>query len=249
MQQNQHNSAGSAPRLARSLVRAAWKATLSTLDIDGGYPYGSLVTIATDPDGTPLLLLSGLALHTRNLASDTRASLLVDGTGPGPDALTGTRVTLTGRLAPTSSPTARRRYLARHPGAEMFIDFKDFALYALAVERAHMVAGFGRIVSLDRADMVISTAPATAVIEAEPDILAHMNADHRDAMADLATRLAGRQPGDWHMTGCDPAGIDLVCDAQTARIDFPAPVTTPDEVRTTLIEVIAAARAAKPGPN
>ena len=153
-------------------MRAAWKATLATLDRDGGHPYASLVAVATEPDGTPLLLLSGLAEHTRNLEADARASLLFDGTGPGRDALTGPRVTLVGRLAAT---TSRPRGGAISPATRtpsMFIDFGDFAFYALEVEWAHLVAGFGRIVRLDRADMLISTAAgARTLIEAEPGIL------------------------------------------------------------------------------
>ena len=131
------NAAAPAAQTARHLLRSAWKATLATRDVATGVPYGSLVAVATGPDGTPLLLLSGLALHTKNLKADPGASLLFDGTSNSPRALTGPRVTVVGRLQPLAAdaatmpmpipmPIARRRYLARHPAAAQFVDFADF---------------------------------------------------------------------------------------------------------------------------
>ncbi len=232
---------------ARRLVRTAWKATLATIDRESGHPYASLVAVATDPAGSPLLLLSDLAEHTRNLARDKRASLLFDGTAGGPDALTGPRVTLIGTLDVTTSEIARRRYLARHTAATDYIDFGDFNLWRLVPDRGHIVAGFGRIARIPADGLQTPVDDAEALVAAESEIVAHMNADHADACATLATELAGARNGHWAMTGCDPAGYDLVCSAQSVRLDFPHRVTTPDAFRKALIEMLSGARAGSGG--
>lgn len=242
--------------IARVLVRQAWNATLATLVAEGGHPYGSLVAIATEPDGTPLLLLSGLAVHTRNIKADQRASLMIDGTGGGQEALTGARVSLVGEIAPVrSSATARRRYLARHPNAERFIDFEDFDLYTLDVRWAHLVTGFGRIERLARGDVVLQTAGAESLLAAEPDIAAHMNTDHVDTLPVLAAAFAANgspaclensgNPLTWAMTGCDPEGLDLASGDHAVRIVFPQRVNTPDELRAALVGMVTSARKLK----
>ena len=249
-------SAANTPALtACRLLRTAWKATLATLDSATGAPYGSLVAVAAAPDGTPLLLLSGLALHTKNLAADPRASLLVDGTSSGPQALTGSRVTVVGRL--TQLPNrladpaiARQRYLARHPSAAMFVDFADFQFYALDIEWGHLVAGFGRIDRLQRSDLIQPVDDADAVVAAECDIVQHMNEDHADAIRLMAVELASAADGAWRMLGCDPTGIDLACadgtDVDAAvRLDFPQRIKTPEAARTALIGLVAQARLAR----
>ena len=228
--------------MARRLMRTAWKATLASMDRDTGHPYASLVAVAVEPDGTPILLLSTLALHTRNLLVDARASLLFDGTAAGREALTGPRVTVIGSIERTDSAVARRRYIARHPGAEMFAGFGDFAFYRLAVERAHLVAGFGRIERIDGAGLVPPVVGAEALVDAEPGIVRHMNEDHADAIGLIATRLAQAGQGPWQMVGCDPNGIDLAAGDVALRMDFAHRITTPEEIRSALVDLVAKAR-------
>lgn len=230
---------------ARTLMRRALKASLATIEASTGHPYASLVTIATDVDGTPLLLISTLALHTKNLASDARASLLFDGTDPAGDPLAGGRVTVIGRAVKTGRETARARFLARQEHASGYADFPDFAFYELAVERAHFIGGFGRIVDLSRSDIVIDTADASPLISAHADVVDHMNEDHAAAIALYATELAGAPGGPWRMTGLDPDGFDLVCDGMTCRLPFTKRVTTPDEARKELVALVAFARERK----
>jgi heme iron utilization protein len=228
---------------ARDLVRGALKAALATLDRNTGHPYASLVTIATDPDGTPLFLISKLALHTQNLAADGRASVMVDGTSPAGDPLAGGRVTLIGRAEITQSPTARPRFLARHPHAAMYADFPDFAFFRLNVERAHFIGGFGRIVDLSRADILVDLGDAEALVAAEADIIAHMNEDHADAVRLYATRLAGSRDGEWRMIGIDPLGFDIMFDGEARRIAFASRVTSSDAARKELVRLVDVARA------
>ncbi len=241
-----------AAAIARALVRTAWKASLGTVERTGGYPYASLVAVATQPDGAPLLLLSGLAEHTKNIEADQRASLLLDGTSADRAALAGARVTLVGRIREAEQGTARRRYLARHPDAAGFIDFADFKLFALEIEWAHLIAGFGRIVRLQAGDVRLPTGDAATLIDAEPSILEHMNEDHSDAIAAIAAaHLAAMRHGseptepgrdDWRMIGCDPEGFDLTDGQRCLRLVFSQRITTPEAARAELVAITRAAR-------
>src|SRR4051794_16610571 len=137
---------------AKKLLREGRSGALATLMTGSGDPYCSLVNVATQADGSPLLLISRLAVHTKNILADDRVSLMLDERKPG-DPLEGARVMLMGTAGLTDDPAARRRYLERHPSAEMFVGFGDFAFYKIALKGAHLVAGFGRIVDLTRDDI------------------------------------------------------------------------------------------------
>src|SRR6185503_18852115 len=137
---------------AKTLMREARSGALATLMAGSGDPYCSLVNVATATDGTPLLLISQLALHTKNILADARVSLMLDERKEG-DPLQGARVMLMGLAAKTEDETARRRYLARQPEAEMFAGFGDFGFYQIALRGARLVAGFGRSVDLSARDV------------------------------------------------------------------------------------------------
>jgi len=233
-------------RASRRLMRAALKGALATLDRHSGHPYASLVLLATDPAGAPIFLISRLALHTRNLLEDQRASILFDGTDGLGDPLTGGRLTVTGSAVPCPSPAALGRFLARHPTAEGYARFADFCLYELRIERGHYVGGFGRIVDLTPASLRTEIADAGALIAAEPEILAHMNGEHADAIALYATELAGCGAGAWRMAGVDPEGVDLLHCTSAARVDFPRRVGTPRQAREALVSLVQQARARPP---
>jgi putative heme iron utilization protein len=213
----------------RRLLRALDRGALATNLADGG-PYASLVLLALDLDATPLLLLSDLAEHSRNLARDGRACLLADGTAGLADPLTGTRASLVGRVAAAGDPRLLARYVARHPSAEAYAGFADFKLYRLDVERAHLVAGFGKIQWIEGA--AIRLPGAAALAEAEPAILAHMNADHGTAIE----TMVGRGPG-WRMTGIDPEGADFRLGGDIARVDFASEVWNAAEARAELVRL------------
>lgn len=227
---------------ARRLLREARSGALATLMAGTGDPYCSLVNVATAADGTPLILISRLAVHTRNVLADPRVSLMLDERKPG-DPLEGARIMLMGTAVRTESAAARRRYLARQPEAAMFADFTDFSFYEIRPKGAHLVAGFGRIVDLAPADVLIDLAGSEALLAAEPDVIEHMNADHAETCRLYATRLLGAPDGAWRCVGCDPEGLDLQCDRVGLRLAFPRRVTDPGELRTVLKGLAAAARA------
>lgn len=231
---------------AKSLIRRSNFGSLATLSVAAGDPYCSLVNVATMPDGAPICLISRLALHTRNILGDSRVSLLLSESGPG-DPLESTRISLSGSasvIADTDTlETARRRYLARHPSAQAFVGFKDFAFFRLMVESAHLVAGFGRIVSLAGAGLMTDVADADEVLSGEASAVAHMNEDHSDANRLYATGLLGGPDGEWVMTGLDPEGADLALGRATLRLNFPERVTTGLQLRKTLVALVDEARA------
>ncbi len=237
--------------LGRSLVRAALKGALATVHKGSGHPYASLVLVATDTDGSPLVLISKLALHTQNLAADPRASLLIDATGTEANPMEGARLTLVGEVHPATSTTARARFLARHPAAVGYADFPDFGFFALRPERAHYIGGFGKIVDLPEEDLLVSTEGAEGLITAEPDIVSHMNADHADAIKLYATKLLGAacsthvsdMTGAWRMSGIDPEGCDLVLGARALRLPFGSRIATAAEARAELVRLVGVARA------
>jgi putative heme iron utilization protein len=228
---------------AKKLMREARSGALATLRAGSGDPYCSLVNVASAIDGTPLLLISRLALHTKNILADPRVSLMLDERKPG-DPLEGARVMLMGSAAKTESADARRRYLARQPEAEAFAGFADFAFYEIELKAAHLVAGFGRIVDLKTADILVDLTGADALIAAEPEAVAHMNADHAETCRLYATKLLGAPDGDWRCVGCDPEGLDLQLDRTGLRLVFPQRVTAPGGLRATLRQLADQARAA-----
>ncbi|HEX7882058.1 MAG TPA: DUF2470 domain-containing protein, partial [Afipia sp.] len=233
-------------RLTRSLLARSRQGALATLMPQSGAPYCSLVAVASLPDGIPILLISRLAVHTKNILSDRRVSLMLDERAPG-DPLEGARIMLAGVAEEAQGDEAgllRRRYLAAHPSAQEFAGFRDFSFFRIRPSGVHLVAGFGRIVDLPPRDFLTDLAGAEALLEAEPDIVAHMNADHADTMNLYAVKLLGAAEGAWRCTGCDPEGLDLQDDRRTLRLEFSERIVAPGAVRKALKELADRARAA-----
>jgi putative heme iron utilization protein len=228
---------------AKKLMREARSGALATLTVGSGDPYCSLVNVASAADGAPLLLISRLAVHTKNILTDPRVSLMLDERKPG-DPLEGARVTLAGTAAKTESADVRRRYLARQPEAEVFVGFGDFAFYEVKLKAAHLVAGFGRIVDLKPADLLTDLTGAEALLAAEPEVIEHMNQDHAETCRLYATKLLGAPDGNWRCVGCDPEGLDLQWERTGLRLPFPQRVAQPGVLRAVLKQLADAARAA-----
>jgi heme oxygenase (biliverdin-IX-beta and delta-forming) len=235
------NSKFDARLAAKKVVREGRSGALATIMTRSGDPYCSLVNVATGADGAPLLLMSGMALHTKNILADPRASLMLDERKDG-DPLQGARIMLMGTLAATNDAAARTAYLRRHPEAEMYAGFADFSFYRMALKGAHLVAGFGRIVDLVTADIVTSLTDAEPLLAAEAEAIDHMNADHAETCRLYATKLLGAPDGDWRCVGIDPEGIELQQGRTALRLFFPQRVTGPGPLRVVLKELAAKAR-------
>jgi putative heme iron utilization protein len=217
--------------LARRLLREAVKACLATrLEAgaeEGSWPYASLVLVAADIDGTPILLLSKLAQHTHNIETDPHVSLLIDGTEGHSDALTGPRATLLGRARLSEDPQSRRRFIARHPSAALYAGFKDFHVYRLELERGHLVAGFGRIEWIERDQLLLPATLCQGLCDAEEALLAAVN--------------EGRDEQQWRAIALDPEGADLRRGTTLRRIAFEQPLGSVKKARALLARALEAA--------
>ena len=235
---------------ARALLRSRrWAALATASASDGGWPFCSLVTVACDCDGSPILLLSRLSDHTRNLDADPRASLLLADASHRSNPQTGPRLTLMGRIMPDPEPRLRRRFLARHPGAALYADFADFRFFRMVVDGGHWVGGFAQARRLERGLLLAGAAASQAIADAEPSALDHMNADHADAIDLWAHRLLRRAGDGWKMLAIDPEGCDLGRGEEAfARLAFPRPATDARSLRDILVALTAEARA-QPGPD
>src|ERR1700742_1863258 len=190
--------------LARTLLRSIRAGTLGTLDRNTGHPFASLVNVATDVDGSPLILTSRLSTHTANLETDGRASVLLAETGKG-HPLAHPRLTVLGAFARVEKESAdearvRRRFLARHPKAELYAGFGDFAFWRMTVAAAHLNGGFARAADLKAQDVLTDLSGADELIATEEGAVEHMNTDHAEATRLYATKLLGEDDGAWRIS-------------------------------------------------
>src|SRR5712691_8050947 len=235
----------SAP-LAKNLLRTVRAGTLATLDRNTGHPFASLVNVATDADGSPVILVSRLSTHTANLEADGRASILLAETGKG-DPLAHPRLTVIGTMAGVERDGAddarvRRRFVARHPKSELYAGFGDFSFWRMNVVSAHLNGGFARAADLKASDVLTDLAGADDLLAVEEDAVRHMNADHAEAVRLYATKLLGARDAAWRVTGIDPDGLDLALGDRTVRMPFAERVTNGLVLRKTLAECGARAR-------
>jgi heme oxygenase (biliverdin-IX-beta and delta-forming) len=235
---------------ARRFIRAAGSAALATQA--DGQPFASLVTPATAQDLSPLLWLSTLSEHTRQLRAEPRCALLFTGAPDGPNPQTTPRVTLTGRAEPVEGPEAaalKARWLARHPYAALYAGFADFALWRVAPGGALLVGGFARAVRLRLADLLPDPAAVAALAAAEAGIVGHVNADHADAVAAIAEGLLGQAPAPaaedpWRLVAVDVDGADLSAGERVCRLPFSRAVASAEDVRAELVRAARAGRVA-----
>ena len=209
---------------ARTLVRECDNAVLSTGQMDDGWPYGSLVMTACDYEGSPIMLLSDLAEHSKNLKQDARVSLVFDATDGLEDRLTGARVTVMGRAVVTNALVNRTRYLARHPSAAAYADFGDFNFYILEVIKVHQVAGFGRIDWIQGADFLYQHSPFGEFAATEMQIVENFKERNLNVKSLCSGIALAEIDDDWEFTGVDPEGCDLRAGGRVGRLKFNKPV-------------------------
>lgn len=229
--------------LARQLLRTIRIGALATLDSEG-QPLATLTSVATDTDGTPLILVSQLSTHTQNLQRDARASLLLSQGGKG-DPLAHPRVSLqvrARRLEGDERARGRGRYLARLPKAQLYADFPDFSLWRLEPHMVHLNGGFARAWDGPWSAIATELAGAEELVELAPSAVDHMNDDHADALSLYATVLCGMPAGPWRASGVDPDGLDLIAGDLTARLTFPHRITDGRALRLALKDLADGAR-------
>jgi putative heme iron utilization protein len=223
---------------AKRLMRLARTGALATLEAEGGgSPLTTLVGVASDFDGAPLFLMSTLSRHTRNLARDPRASLLLTGARDRGDPLNHPRVTLGGRVDLDPASRAKSRYLQRNRKAALYAGFADFGMFRLRIESVHFNGGFGRAGALTPADVLASRAGEAALTEAEERLIAEVNALDEAVIARVAGHKVSRPA--WRAIGLDGEGLDLAAGARAARAQFRSQAHDPATWRARLRELLA----------
>ena len=232
---------------ARTLVAGTTQGVLASLSEDGA-PWGSVVTFGAGEDGAPVVLVSLMAEHTRNLLADPRASLVVAEAPNDENPLDRGRVTLAGRVvepAGEERERARAAHLAAVPSAELYVDFEDFRLFALEIERVRWVGGYGRMDTVGAEDYALAepdpVAPTTA------GAVAHLNADHAGALLEIAVALTGfTDAAASRCTGADRYGLDLHVEtprgAAGTRVGFADAVTSAEGLRAASAALVRRAR-------
>lgn len=229
-------------RQAKAFLRASRHGALATLDPATGTPMASRISLASASDGAPVFLISRLSGHFGALEADPRASVLLGEPGKG-DPLTHPRITVFGtaeRIADGRRAGIRSRFLARHPKAELYADFGDFAFWRLNVEGASFNGGFGKAYAMSAEDLLSPTDEALEEMEA--GAVEHMNADHADAVALYATVLLGMSDDNWRLACIDLEGLDMTHGDAVVRLWFDPPLISADELRPRLTDLARIAR-------
>ena len=234
----EENTKSDAAWAAIQLLRASRAATIAT--VADGQPFASLITPASAPDRSLLMLLSGLSPHTRHLRREPRCSVMVMGVPISPNPQTAPRLSLTGTATPEPDPALKARWVGLHPYAAFYAGLGDFQLWRFRAEAGQFVGGFA---SAHRFGLAQLSAEPEAVLKldtAEAGIIAHCNNDHSDAM-DAIARAGGGDGSGWKMVACDVDGCDLVREESVVRVAWAAPLADAGGVRTELVRLARAA--------
>ncbi|MBB3950443.1 HugZ family protein [Aureimonas jatrophae] len=230
-----------ARRQARQLARSAGHGALSCLEPETGDPLVSRVALGHLPGGQPLLLVSDLSPHTRALAVDGRCALMVGELGAG-DPLSHPRLMIKARAHALSrdapdAALARARFLARHPKAELYVDFPDFRFLRLDIVSALFNAGFARAYRMTPGDVSETVPDDLQGVEAR--VRTHMNDDHAEAI-DAILKQHGAEGSGWRIATIDPLGFEAVNGERARRVEFRRRVDASSDYRLAFVELVRA---------
>ena len=225
---------------ARLLLKQQSNGVLSTHSVDvEGYPFGSITPYTLNPAGEPIILISNIAQHTRNIQNNPKVSLTIfDASAE--DTQANSRLTWIGdaETVPISDSESRRRYLSYFPSSASYFEMHDFMLYRIKLVRARFIGGFGQIYWLEPSSIIIGN-PLSGV---EADIIEHMNKDHRESLFNYCRVMKGIVANDVSMVGIDSEGFDLLADKRKIRFEFDTPVNTAEEARVMLVKLARSCR-------
>lgn len=233
-------------RLAKTLLRASRYGALAALEPATGAPLVSRVGVSTDIDGTPVILISGLAAHSAALRNDPRCALLLGEPGKG-DPLAHARISIDCRAVEIARDSEEHkrlegRYLRHQPKAALYVGLGDFRFFRLEVQKASLNGGFGRAYAM-KAEEVLTLSPANAdIATAEANAIEHMNEDHFDAVELYARYFAKAEGGRWTLVGIDADGFDIASGDVVERVFFPEPLKSSDQIREELVAMVREAR-------
>lgn len=226
---------------ARCYLRRHRQGVLATLSQKlGGYPFGSVVPFVTNHAAQPVILVSRLAEHTKNIAADARVSLLVREAADDPQE--NARLTFVGdaRAATTNVDAIAARYLRYFPQAERLLALGDFSFFEIEPKTLRYIGGFGAIHWVSAAQFA---PPANSLADSEADIVAHMNNDHAEALVHYCRHYRQITPAHAVMVGIDCDGFDLNADGRLLRFDFAEPAVDANAARVALVKMVHEARA------
>lgn len=225
---------------ARRFARGQQSGVLSTISKRlEGFPFGSVSPFMLDHAGRPVILISEIAEHTKNIDADPRVSLIVQPYSQ--DMQSTGRATVIGRAQRLAEKDGLGpRYLRYFPQAEAYFGMHDFNFYRIEPVKIRWIGGFGRIFWIDPEAWL--AAPGT-LAEAEAGILAHMNADHADSLRDYCRHGHGLATDSAEMIGIDPDGFDIRAGERILRFDFASPVTSAESARAALVDLARSCRA------
>ncbi len=239
-------NAGALAGKARALLRRSPVGVLSTWSRTlPGFPFGSLAPFAMTHEGRPLLYVSRMAEHTRNLAADARACLTVSEAGRTPAQAIG-RASLLGEVRQASEAehgALAARFFALFPEQHEFEALGDFAFWWLEPLRVRWIGGFGEIAWIERDDWLL---PAPDWQHDEDGIVTHMNEDHRDALRAMARAHGSAETDDATMLTCDSEGFHLRSGDAVRWIPFGRRCQTANEVRAEMVRLTREARGGAP---
>ena len=240
-----------ATRLARTLLRTARAGALSVIDAITGAPAVSRVGVATDLDGSPILLLSGLAPHSAALRADPRCALLLGEAGKG-DPLAHPRISIAAAATEIDRDSPeharlRTRYLNHQPKAKLYADLGDFRFFRLVPSAASLNGGFGKAYALTPDHLLVRSAITDDLAAREPGAVEHMNEDHFDSVDHYARFYLKAPKGNWALTGIEQDGFTLALGDDIRRIFFDTPLATADDMHLTLVRMARTARAGLEG--
>jgi len=220
---------------ARRLLKHQGVGVLSTHSIDvEGYPFGSIAPYTLSYDGEPIILISDIAQHTRNIKHNNKVSLTVfDSRADDPQS--SNRLTWIGdaNSVDASDIKTRDRYLRYFPSAESYFQTHDFSFYRIGLRRARFIGGFGEIYWIEP-EAMLQRNPFS---ETENGIVEHMNLDHQQALFHYCKTFGRAGVESVTMTGIDSEGFDLLADNRKLRIDFETAIYTSEEARAALVKL------------
>ena len=229
---------------ARQVLAGAFQGVLSTQSLEqAGYPFGSVVPYTLDQEGLPLLLLSHLSQHTKNLDADGRCGLTVVETGSG-DVQERGRLSAVGEVTPSGPETDSERYLRYFPNARMYLEQLGFRFYRFTPLRFYWNGGFATARWFDPG-RIVRANPLSR--ETQTRIVAHMNQDHEDALhIYLANAGSVGAEGEVRMLGIDAEGVDLRASDRLQRLPLIRAISSAAEARRVLVEMAAHRHPAEP---
>lgn len=233
---------------ARQFLRSTRSGVLSTHSAKfDGYPFGSVAPFVLDHDGQPVILISSIAEHTKNIITNPKVSLLVFGGDV--DLQANARLTLMGKASQINKEDAslRARYLRYLPQAASYFDMHDFDFYRLQIEQARYIGGFGKMNWMSSNDLLTNIKPDSPLAGQEIGIIEHMNADHADSLISYCKHFHALEATHAQMLGIDCDGFDVAAIVNNRpinlRINFAQQIHDAQSARVALVSLSKATRA------